>query len=121
MSDLYKTENQKVNEKIKKETSLSEKIIFNPIVYKRHLWYFSVFLSLSILSILDIVTRQTVAARYDLSDTGLISFFIGAIFGIISPAISGIVMVVLKLIFGFAILWIPIAIIEYFHIEVIAT
>lgn len=117
MNNSDKTENQKEEEKLNKETNPSKQIIFNPVVLKRHQRYFYVFLSLSVLSIIDIGTRQIVSAQYGLSDTGLVSFFVGAIFGVISLTISGIVITVLNLIFSFAILWIPIAIIEYFHVK----
>jgi len=84
---------------------------------KRHQRYFYILLSLSILSTLDIGTRQIVYAQYGLNDAGLVSFFVGAIFGMISSTMSGIVITALSLIFSFAILWIPIAMIEYFHIK----
>lgn len=109
--------NEKMSELNKKETSPSKQINFNPITLKKHQHYFYAFLGLSILSIIDIGTRQIVSAQYGLSDVGLVSFFVGVIFGTISSTISGIVITILSLIFSFAILWIPITIIEYFHVK----
>jgi len=109
--------NEKISESNKKETSQSRQVAFNPITLKRHQRYFYVFFGLSILSLIDIGTRQIEFAQYGLTNTGLVSFFTGAVFGIISSTLSGIVITFLNLIFSFAILWIPIAVIEYFHVK----
>ncbi len=97
--------------------SMHTKKVFNEASLKKHQLYFYLFFSLSILSLIDIGTRQFVSVQYGLSDTGVVSFFTGVIFGVISSTISGIIITFLNLIFSFAILWIPIAIIEYFHVK----
>ena len=84
---------------------------------KKHQTYFYVFLGLSILGLMDIATRQSVAIQHKLSDTGIISLYVGKIFATFSASIAGIVIVSLSFIFSFTILWIAIAIVEYFTIK----
>ncbi len=117
ISEVNKTKNQMDINNQKKETNTSKRIIFNPTIYKRHQRYYYVFLCLSILGIIDIATYQIVSTGYGISDTGLISFFIGGILSFISPLIAGVVTYYLSTIFGFVILWIPITIYEYFHLN----
>jgi len=84
---------------------------------KKHQTYFYVLLSISILGIIDIATRQSVATQYQLSDTGIISLYTGKIFAIFSSSIASIAIVSLNFIFSFTILWIAIAVVEYFTIR----
>lgn len=85
---------------------------------KRHRVLFIIFITLSIISILDIVTRSFGAQVYDLAGTGIITYYLGIGFiFILGSTLGGAVMAALDLILSFTIIWVGIAIYEYTQME----
>jgi len=105
------------NDPSSKEKQSAQQNTSNQAILKKHKQFFYTFLILSILSLIDIGTREMVYAQLELTDIGYISLLAGAIFESVSASLASIAMVSLGIIFSFAILWIPIAIIEYYKIK----
>ena len=91
----------------------SNGIVFSDSSLKRHLTNFYIFLSLSILSLVNLGTRHMVESRYGFNDAGFVSFLLGKIMATVSAPLAGAVITFFNLVFSFAIIWIPITVIEY--------
>jgi len=117
MSDLYKHKETKqalVTEKPRRQTKPT---VFSPALYKKHQYYFRIFLIISIYGLVDIATYKIIYTAHELSDTGIISFYIGILFGLITPILGGVIMTLLNFISSFTILWIGITVYEYSRLK----
>ena len=80
---------------------------------QKHQKYFRIFLTLTILGIIEVATHQFINSQYGLSDIGIIAFYVGVIFAYVNASLGAVVMTFLGSVIGLVILWAPIAIIEY--------
>lgn len=103
MKDLYKEENEKAAEKQKIVEAKTEKIS-DTDKYKKYRIFFRIFIALTILSIIDMMTREFMSAQG--VTTGYISLLLGAIFSVFGDSFAALMMVVFDTIFSLALLWI---------------
>lgn len=103
MKDLYKEENEKAAEKQKILEAKTEKIS-DLDKYKKYRIFFRIFIALTILSIIDMMTREFMSAQG--VTTGYISLLLGAIFSIFGESFAALMMVVFDTIFSLALIWI---------------
>jgi len=86
--------------------------------FKKHQKYFIFFVFISILGILDIATRSYISESYGINDLGAISYYLGiGISFILGSFLGNIIMIVINLIFSFSIIWICIALEEYYQMN----